>query len=74
MTIPKSQQAAVFRYNRAHYDRLELRTPAGMKAQIKDHVAAHRDKYHDPAGNPSVNAFVLAAVVAAMERDNNAQA
>ena len=69
MTIPKSQQEAVARYNRANYDRLELRVPKGMKSTIREHVADHRDKYHDPRGNPSVNAFVLSAVQAQIDRD-----
>lgn len=61
MPVSKAQQAAVSRYMKNHYDRVNLTLPKGEKALVKAHA--------DAAGQ-SVNAFILGAVQNAMEPGN----
>lgn len=60
MTVSKAQQAAVHKYVKNNYDRLELTVPKGRKAEIKAHADAHGE---------SVNSFINRAIDEAMERD-----
>ena len=60
MAISKAQQAAVHKYVKANYDRLEVTVPKGKKSQIKIHA---EDK------GESVNAFIVRAVDETMNRD-----
>lgn len=64
MAVSKAQQAAVNRYMKNNYDRVNLTMPKGEKAIVKAHA--------DAAGE-SVNAFILRAVHNAMQSGNAAQ-
>lgn len=64
MPVSKAQQAAVNRYMKNNYDRVNLTMPKGEKAVVKAHA--------DAAGE-SVNAFILRAVHNAMKPGNGAQ-
>ncbi len=60
LTVSKAQQAAVHRYIKANYDRMELTVPKGRKDEIKAHATALGE---------SVNGFINRAITEAMERD-----
>ena len=60
MAVSKAQQAAVHRYVKSNYDRMELTLPKGQKEQIKAFAARKGE---------SVNAFVARAIAEAMERE-----
>ena len=62
MAVPKSNQKAVAKYCKNHYDELKLRVPKGEKELIK----AHAEKFD----GGSVNAFIQRAIAETMERDN----
>jgi len=62
MTVSKAQQAAVHRYIKEKYDRMELTLPKGKKEQIKAFAARKGE---------SVNAFVARAIAEAMEREQD---
>ena len=61
MAIPKSNQKAVAKYCKNHYDELKLRVPKGEKEVIK----AHAEKFD----GGSVNAFIQRAIAETMARD-----
>ena len=61
MTVSKAQQAAVNKYMKANYDRINLTVPKGQKETIKSHSEARGE---------SVNAFINRAITETMERDN----
>lgn len=60
MAISKAQQAAVNRYMKANYDRINLTVPKGQKEAIQAHAAARGE---------SVNAFIGRAIQETMNRD-----
>lgn len=60
MAISKAQQAAVHKYVKANYDRIEVTVPKGKKSQIKNHAEDNGE---------SVNAFIVRAVDETMNRD-----
>lgn len=60
MAVSKSQQAAVHKYVKANYDRLELTVPKGQKAEIKAHAESMGE---------SVNAFISRAIENQMKQD-----
>ena len=60
MAVSKAQQAAVHRYVKSNYDRLELTLPKGQTELIKAFAARK---------GASVNAFVARAIAEAMERE-----
>ena len=62
MPATKAEQAAVHRYVKKNYDRLELTVPKGRKEQIKAHAEERGE---------SVNAFINRAITQQMERDND---
>ena len=59
MAISKAQQAAVHKYVKANYDRLELTLPKGQKELVKDFAAANGE---------SVNSFISRLIVEAMQQ------
>lgn len=61
MAVSKAQQAAVHKYVREKYDRLELTLPKGRKDILKSIAAANGE---------SVNAFVSRLVTEAIEAYN----
>ena len=61
MTINKSQQKAVAKYNLSNYDRIELRVEKGKKQVIKNYAASE---------GLSLNSFVNKAIDEKMERKN----
>ena len=58
--IRKSQQQAVKKYNKAHYDRIELTVPKGQREVLRAHAQSRGE---------SLNAFICRAVREAMERE-----
>ena len=62
MAIPKSNQKAVAKYCKNHYDEIKLRVPKGEKETIKVHAEKH--------DGGSVNAFIQRAIAETIERDN----
>lgn len=58
MAVSKAQQAAVHKYVREKYDRMELTLPKGRKEELKAIAAANGE---------SVNAFVSRLVNEAIE-------
>ena len=62
MPTTKASRKAVHKYIRENYDRIELTTPKGKKAEIKAHA--------DDLGE-SVNGFINRAIDETMERDRN---
>ncbi|MBE6645889.1 MAG: hypothetical protein E7612_11070 [Ruminococcaceae bacterium] len=63
MAVSKSNQKAVAKYCKNHYDELKLRVPKGEKEKIKAHAETH--------DGGSVNAFIQRAIAETIERDNN---
>lgn len=59
MAISKAQQAAVHKYVKANYDRLELTLPKGQKELVKDFAAMNGE---------SVNAFIARLIAEAMQQ------
>ena len=59
MAISKAQQAAVHKYVKANYDRLELTLPKGQKELAKDFAAANGE---------SVNSFISRLIAEAMQQ------
>ena len=57
----KAQQAAVNKYVKNNYDRINVTFPKGQKEQLKKHASSH---------NESVNAFIVRAVNETIERDS----
>ncbi len=64
MAVSKAQQAAVNRYMKANYDRINLTVPKGKK----DVIQAHSETTGE-----SVNGFINRAITFTMERDRAAQ-
>ena len=62
MPATKAEQAAVHRYVKKNYDRIEVTAPKGRKEQIKAHAEQHGE---------SVNAFINRAINETIARDNN---
>ena len=62
MPVSKAQQKATHKYNKNHYDRLEMQVPKGEKENIVAHAKAH---------DGTLNKFLNRAVSEAIERDNN---
>ena len=62
MPASKAQQKATHKYNKNHYDRLEMQVPKGEKENIVAHAKAH---------DGTLNKFLNRAVSEAIERDNN---
>ena len=63
MAVSKAQQAAVNRYMKANYDRINLTVPKGQK----DIIQAHSE-----ATGESVNGFINRAITFTMEADKAA--
>ncbi len=61
MPVPKSNQRAVAKYTKNHYDEIKIRPQKGERERIKQHA--------DSRGE-SVNAFIIRAINAQIERDN----
>lgn len=61
MPASKAQQKAVNEYMRRNYDRINLTTPKGKKAEIQAHAETQGE---------SVNGFINRAIDEAIERDN----
>jgi predicted HicB family RNase H-like nuclease len=61
MPVPKSNQRAVHKYIKNHYDKMEIRVKKGNKEIIK----AHAEKKGE-----SLNGFLNRAVNETLERDN----
>ena len=57
----KAQQAAVNKYVKNNYDRINVTFPNGQKEQLKKHASSL---------NESVNAFIVRAVNETIERDS----
>lgn len=57
----KAQQAAVNKYVKNNYDRINVTFPKGQKERLKSHASSH---------NESVNAFIVRAVNETIERDS----
>ena len=62
MPATKAEQAAVNRYVKKNYDRVNVTMPKGRKEQIKSHAEQHGE---------SVNAFINRAINETIARDNN---
>lgn len=60
MPVSKAQQAAVHKYVKANYDRMEVTLPKGKKDVVKAHAEAQGE---------SVNAFVARAIDETIKRD-----
>lgn len=60
MAISEAQRRAVDKYNKANYDRIELKVIKGKKEEIKAH-ADHNGE--------SINAFINRAIIEQMKRD-----
>ncbi len=61
MPATKAEQAAVHRYVKKMYDRIEVTVLKGRKEQIKAHAEEHGE---------SVNAFINRAINETIARDN----
>lgn len=59
--ISKAQQAAVNKYVKNNYDRINVTFPKGQKEILKTHAIRHSE---------SVNSFIVRAVNEAIERDS----
>lgn len=66
-TVSKSQQKAVNKYVKNHYDRIELILPKGYKERLKNHAA----QYPDSNGSTTINAFIARSVRETMKREND---
>ena len=65
--ISKSQQQAVHKYVKNHYDRIDLTLPKGYKERLKKHAAL----YPDENGSTTVNAFIARSIQEVMKREND---
>ena len=63
MTVSKNQQAAVNRYIKRNYDRINVIFKKGYKAAIQAAAALHGE---------SVNAYIIRVVSESVKRDLNA--
>ncbi len=61
MPASKAKIRANAKYNKNHYDRIDLRLPKGEKEVVKSHAIKH---------DGSLNKFLNRAINEAMERDN----
>ena len=61
MSISKSQQKAVAKYNAKSYDELKVRVPKGDKDRIKSHAESK---------NESLNGFINRAIKETIDRDS----
>lgn len=61
MPASKAKIRANAKYNKNHYDRIDLRLPKGEKEAVKSHAIKH---------DGSLNKFLNRAINEAMERDN----
>jgi hypothetical protein len=61
MAVSKAQQAAVNKYMKANYDRINLTVPKGKKDLVQSHAEARGE---------SVNGFINRAINETMERDS----
>ena len=62
MPVSKAKIKATHKYNKNHYDRLEMQVPKGEKENIVAHAKKH---------DGTLNKFLNRAVSEAIERDNN---
>ncbi len=62
MSVSKAQQRATNKYNKNHYDRLEMKVPKGEKESITEHAIEY---------DGTLNKFLNRAVKETMERDKN---
>ncbi len=62
MPVSKAQQRATNKYNKNHYDRMEIKVPKGEKESITSHAKEY---------DGSLNKFLNRAVKETMERDKN---
>ena len=60
MPASKAKIRANAKYNKNHYDRIDLRLPKGEKEVVKSHAIKH---------DGSLNKFINRAINEAMERD-----
>lgn len=60
MPASKAKIRANAKYNKNHYDRIDLRLPKGEKEVVKSHAIKH---------DGSLNKFLNRAINEAMERD-----
>ena len=60
MAVSKAQQAAVNKYVKANYDRINVTIPKGRKDEIKAHAESCGE---------SVNGFINRAIDETMQRD-----
>jgi len=65
MTVSKAQQAAVNKYVKSNYDRINVTLPKGRREIIKAHAEARGE---------SVNGFITRAIENQLERDNETEA
>ena len=62
MSVSKAQQRATNKYNKNHYDRLEMKVPKGEKEIITEHATEY---------DGTLNKFLNRAVKETMKRDKN---
>ncbi len=60
MPVSKAQKRAINKYNKNHYDNINIRVPKGKR----DNISVHANKY-----DGSLNKFVNRAISETMERD-----
>ena len=60
MPISKAQKRAINKYNKNHYDNINIRVPKGKR----ENISVHANKY-----DGSLNKFVNRAISETMERD-----
>lgn len=60
MPVSKAQKRAINKYNKNHYDNINIRVPKGKR----ENISAHANKY-----DGSLNKFVNRAISETMERD-----
>ena len=60
MPVSKAQKRAINKYNKNHYDNINIRVPKGKR----DNISVHANKY-----DGSLNKFVNRAIIETMERD-----
>ena len=61
MATTKAQQRATNKYQRAHYDRINLLVPKGQRDAFRAHAQESGE---------SLNGFIMRAIREAIERDN----
>ncbi len=62
MPVSKAQQRATNKYNKNHYDRIEMKVLKGEKENITEHAKEY---------DGTLNKFLNRAVKETMERDKN---